>query len=123
MPETFDELLTRFPPAVAALAQQVRQRVAGLLPDPVEDYEGGDLGIGWGRGYRGAVFVVSPGKTGVRLGLSQGATLDDPHGVLEGSGRVHRFLRVTSAEQLDRPEVDALLRAQVAARLPDSGGA
>ena len=45
-----------------------------------------------------------------------GAGLPDPHGLLEGRGKVHRFVRIADAAELDRSELRELMRAQAAAR-------
>lgn len=59
--------------------------------------------------------MISPAADSVRLGLPRGARLPDPHGLLEGRGKVHRFVRVTEPGQLDRPQLVELLRAQAGA--------
>jgi hypothetical protein len=47
-----------------------------------------------GSGYKGLVFVISPFKTHVNLGIVHGATLADPAGLLEGTGKVHRHVKL-----------------------------
>ena len=61
---------------------------------------------------------------GVRLAFYYGSTLPDPAGILLGSGSQNRFIRLASARDLDKPEVEALIRAAVAqgkAPLPTTG--
>ena len=60
------------------------------------------------------------------MGLSfyYGASLPDPHKVLQGSGNQNRFIRLPSADVLLRPEVEELIAAAVAQAktpLPSSG--
>jgi hypothetical protein len=58
---------------------------------------------------------------GVGLSFYYGATLPDPHKILLGSGNQNRFIRLQSAADLARPEVDALLQAAAAqAKVPPS---
>ena len=55
------------------------------------------------------------------MGLSffNGASLPDPHNLLQGSGKQNRFIRLPSPGVLGTPEVLALIRAAIAqARLP-----
>jgi hypothetical protein len=52
----------------------------------------------------------------VKLGLIGGASLPDPSGLLEGTGKVHRYVVVTSRADLRRPEIKALLHNASAAR-------
>ncbi len=87
-----------------------------VLPDAYESAEGGEIGLGLGPGYRGLVFTVSPQRSYVNVGIAGGASLDDPDGLLEGTGKVHRHLKVRSADRLDDERVQALLRRAVAAR-------
>jgi hypothetical protein len=51
---------------------------------------------------------------GVRLAFYYGSTLPDPAGILMGGGNQNRFIRLDSARDLRKPEVDALIRAAIA---------
>jgi hypothetical protein len=50
----------------------------------------------------------------VNLGFNRGAELDDPEGLLAGSGRLVRHLRIAREEDLDRQPVRRFLRAALA---------
>jgi hypothetical protein len=61
---------------------------------------------------------------GVRLAFYWGSKLPDPAGILLGGGNQNRFIRLESARDLARPEVEALIRAAAAqgkAPLPTAG--
>jgi hypothetical protein len=61
---------------------------------------------------------------GVRLAFYYGSTLPDPAGILLGGGNQNRFIRLASARDLSKPEVEALIRAAIAqgkAPLPATG--
>jgi hypothetical protein len=67
---------------------------------------------------------IAAGANGVGLCFIHGARLPDPEGVLLGSGKQTRFMRVESVDGLSRPQVQALLDAAAArARtpMPESG--
>ena len=51
---------------------------------------------------------------GVRLAFYYGSTLPDPAGILLGGGNQNRFIRLVSARDLRKPEVEALIRAAAA---------
>jgi hypothetical protein len=51
---------------------------------------------------------------GVRLAFYYGSTLPDPAGILLGGGNQNRFIRLASARDLRKPEVDALISAAIA---------
>jgi len=52
------------------------------------------VGYGYGPGYKGPVCTLILSKTGVKLGLPYAAALSDPDGLLEGTGKVHRFVQL-----------------------------
>jgi hypothetical protein len=50
-------------------------------------------------------------QKGVKLGLARGAELDDPHGLLEGAGKVHKHIAFKTPADLSQPGVSALIKA------------
>jgi hypothetical protein len=110
--------LARFDRDVRDLARAALSSLRAVLPDAVESAEGGEIGLGFDSGYRGLVFTISPQRSYVNVGVAGGASLDDPDDLLEGTGKVHRHLKIRAAEQLDDKRVLALLRRAVAARRP-----
>lgn len=56
------------------------------------------------------IAALSLDAAGVRLYLTQGATLPDPHKLLQGKAGA-RYLLPASAKDLQRPEVEALFKA------------
>jgi len=66
-----------------------------------------------------AIVSIAARANGVGLCFIHGARLPDPARMLLGAGRQTRFIRLTSPQVLDRPEVKALVSAAVAqARTP-----
>ena len=59
------------------------------------------------------IVTLAAASNGVGLSFYYGATLPDPHGILQGSGKQNRFVRLPSAAVLDEPAVDALIKAAV----------
>jgi hypothetical protein len=114
--EQVDEFLADADPEVAALARAVRVKLLGMFPDAIETAEGGELGLGFDRGYSGLVFTVSPQRGHVNVGVARGASLEDPAGLMEGRGRVHRHVKIRSAGQLDDAGLDDLFGRALAAR-------
>jgi hypothetical protein len=64
------------------------------------------------------IVSIAAARNGVGLAFYHGATLPDPHKVLQGSGSQNRFIRLESAAVLERPEVVALIDAAVAQAKP-----
>lgn len=87
-----------------------------LFAAVIEIVDGNDVGYGWTSGYKGLICVIGVHARWVNLGLADGAGLPDPTGLLQGSGKRHRFVRIEAATDLDRPGMRELLRATVEAR-------
>ena len=110
--------IARFDPAVAKLARGARTKLRKLLPTAFElvydNYNA--LAIGFGPTERTSEAIVSVAvyARGVNLYFIRGASLPDPDGLLEGDGNQGRFMRLTSASQLDDPKVIALVERAVA---------
>ena len=51
----------------------------------------------------------------INLYFFEGDTLPDPEGLLQGTGTMVRNIRITSADDLDRPAVKALMAAALSA--------
>ena len=49
------------------------------------------------------------------MGLARGAELADPKGLLEGAGKVHRYVRIETAADLRKPGLKPLVKAALAA--------
>jgi hypothetical protein len=114
---TFDELADRYPSNVQALARTARKLVLELLPGAEEtvDTSANIIGYGYGPGYKGMICTLIFSKSGVKLGLARGAELADPKGLLEGTGKVHRYVRVEAASDLRKPGLKQLMKAALAA--------
>ena len=60
-----------------------------------------------------ALYVAMASRH-VNLGFCRGASLPDPDGALQGSGKVMRHIKFRTERDLDRPFVRPLIRAAVA---------
>jgi hypothetical protein len=61
-----------------------------------------------------SIVSIAARANGVGLCFIRGKGLPDPKGILQGSGRQTRFLRLDSPAVLSRPDVRALIRAAIA---------
>ncbi len=113
----FDELLEGRPADVQETARSLLALARELVPDAVESCDGEDYGVGFGPGYKGLVFVITPLADRVRLGVAGGASLDDPAGLMQGRGAVHRHVRVTDPAAAADPALRELMARAAAARL------
>jgi hypothetical protein len=113
----FEELIAGRPADVQDTARRVLAIARELVPDTVESHDGEDYGVGFGPGYKGLVFVITPLADAVRLGIAGGASLDDPAGLMRGRGAVHRHVRLTDPAQADDAALRDLMARAAAARL------
>jgi hypothetical protein len=107
---TFEEFVAPFGETTRETARRLLATAQALVPDAVESCDGADYGVGTAAGYKGLVFVITPQERGVRLGIAGGASLDDPAGLMQGRGRVHRHVRVADATAADDPALQDLMR-------------
>jgi hypothetical protein len=122
----FDELMGRFDPAVADLARRTRTLVFSLDPGVTEVVWPHQGTVGWGVGPRKNsehYSWLAVHRRHVSLGFFAGARLDDPAGLLEGTGASLRHVKLRSPEDLARPEVRDLLQAARRERLEALGRA
>jgi hypothetical protein len=120
--------VAKYDPAVARLVRVARAGMRRHLPTALElvydNYQ--FLAIGYCATERASDCIVSLAVSpkGVSLCFVHGKDLPDPRGLLQGSGKQTRFLRLAGASMLNQPAVVALLRAATAAArtpLPKSG--
>lgn len=118
MTQTVADLLAGYSPEVRDLACQARALVREVMPDATEQVDAPAKLIAYGLGSKMAdtVCVIMPLKAGVNLGFYGGSTLPDPAGLLSGTGKRHRHVRLTTTGDVQAPALRALLRAAVAAK-------
>jgi hypothetical protein len=112
-PESF---LSTYSPPVQEIARKARALVLSVFPNAVEqvDIPGKLLGYGTDTTYQGTVCVIMPYKEHVNLGFARGTSLPDPSGLLEGTGKRARHVKLRNPEAVDNPALRTLLEAAVA---------
>ena len=111
-----DELLASFGPEVRNLALATRAFVL-KIPDITEkvDFKARIIGYGYGPKYADMVCVIMPTKAGVNLGIAYAIELPDPEKLLEGTGKLHRHVKLKSKSDLESAALKSLLQASSAA--------
>jgi len=109
--------LAPYDPRVASLALALREVVLEEAPEAIESLVNGyAVAIGFsftGKPMKDGFCHVVTYRNSVNLGFNRGALLADPGGVLEGSGKLIRHLRIRDHDDLDRPLVRRFLRAAI----------
>ena len=117
--------IAKFEPRQQSLIRAIRKVMRARLPGAHElvydNYNFFVIGYSPTERPSDSIFSIAAGASGVNLFFLQGARLADPKKVLQGSGRQVRFVRVPSADTLDRAEVKALMAAAMAKGKPLEG--
>ena len=93
---------------MAAARRKLRARIPRGF-ELIYDYNGVGIGYGAAQKYSAPVVSVFAFPRWVTLFFLFGATLDDPHALLEGTGSRVRSTRLETADMLDDPRVGVLL--------------
>ena len=106
-------------PEVGGAGRAIEALIREVLPEAVVHFDAGDglLAFGTTMAMRDLLFALIPHANWLNLQLADGAVLDDPDGIVEGTGKRIRHVKLRSAEEATRPAVRAIVAAQVAFRL------
>lgn len=120
--------ISKFDPAHQTLIRKVRtalrKRLRSANEFAYDNYNFFVIAYGPAERPSDCIVSIAAAANGVGLCFLRGATLRDPKKILLGSGNQTRFIRLESADVLERPEVEALIAAAVAqarSSLPASG--
>ena len=116
---TFNDLLEITEIELRPIAIRLREVILELDPDATEVVRLGDrastFGVGPKKMSEGYAYIL-PYTNWVNLGFYKGAELIDKSGLLEGSGKMLRHIKMHSIEDANRSEVKELLRLALAER-------
>lgn len=113
---TWDENLASHAPEVQAAARALEAVIRETLPDVVVHYDAGNGLLAFGRSMkmRDLLFALIPHAGWVNLQLADGALLPNPDGLIEGTGKRIRHIKVRSAQAAADPRVRDAIRSQIA---------
>ena len=107
---SFDDYVAAQTPARQALIRGLRKLVKRGAPALVESVKWGN-GC-WLKGKKPVAFAYSS-PDHVQFGFFAGSALKDPKGLLQGSGRYVRHVKIRATSDLDARALGALLRQAV----------
>jgi hypothetical protein len=108
-----ESFIEKYTPEVAGVARLALARMRKRLPGAVElvydNYNA--LAIGFGPSERAseALFSIALCPRWVNFFLLRGASLADPHHILQGKGNQARHIRLQHGHDLDRPAIKSLI--------------
>jgi hypothetical protein len=113
-----DRLLAERSPEIQAVARALREVIRSELPGGVEQVDFGNKLIAFGHSMkmRDLLFAVIPHTAHVNLQLADGVELPDPTGIVEGTGKRIRHVKLRSLGDVGRADVRALVRAEIGRR-------
>ena len=114
-PKELMGFLKRFDPAIRELALDARELVLKALApsnESVLDVYVLAMNYGFSERMKDQVVYIAVYTKHINLGFHWGARMDDPEGVLEGSGKQMRHIKIKSKADLGSPVIgDYLCRA------------
>lgn len=118
MNDAFTDFISAYTPPVRELALAARDLVLQVLPGAVEQVDPPSkiIAYGFGTRYQDLVCAIAPYTSHVNLIFARGATLPDPEGLLKGTGKKARHVRIQAPEDLAAPALRSLLETAAALR-------
>jgi len=113
-PASLRKFLKPFDRDVRDLALDLRtlvlEEMAPCYENIYDAYSAVAIGYGTSDRLSDGIFHIAVYSQHVNLGFNDGATLDDPKGILRGNGNRIRHISIKTAEDLKRPELRAYIR-------------
>lgn len=103
-----EKVLQSCPPEVKGLAEELRGLVRQAAPKATERGY-----TGWGNlayDHNGRFCYIAPLKNSVNMGFHRGVQLADPEGLLRGSGKGMRHVKVRKHEDIRADAFGGLIR-------------
>ncbi len=88
----------------------VLEEMAPCYENIYDAYSAVAIGYGTTERLRDGIFHIAVYSKHVNLGFNDGATLDDPRGILQGSGNQIRHITIKRPEDLQQPEIRSYIR-------------
>jgi hypothetical protein len=110
-----EAFLATYSQDVRELALRVRTLIRDVMPTAIEqlDPPANLIAYGVDRTYKGLICGITLHKAHVNLMFAKGSQLPDPHGLLTGTGKWARHVKIQRPADVDAPAVRALLEAAV----------
>ena len=113
------EFLAKFTPEIAsragALIAAMRERLPGAVIPVYDNYNALAVGFGPTERVSDVIFSIAVFPRWVSLFFFRGVTLNDPMGLLRGSGSQVRHIVIPGPEALNNPDICALMKAALLA--------
>jgi hypothetical protein len=111
---SFEEVIAEASPEIQEIAHATRALLADIMPGITEVPWAQQKTAGYGVGEKKMsehFCYIAPAKNHVNLGFMYGADLPDPQGLLEGTGKLLRHIKLKSIEDTQNPAIRTLIEA------------
>lgn len=91
---------------------RLRELISAALPGIKEqvDLPAKMIAYIYGRRYSDMICTIIPSRTGIKLGFYKGTDLPDPQNLLEGTGKISRYVQIKTKEQIESPGIKVLIQ-------------
>ncbi|MGD9092147.1 MAG: DUF1801 domain-containing protein [Anaerolineales bacterium] len=121
---TFNEAISGSSSRVVEIAKRLRELIIEVYPDVVEVpwAKQGIIGYGVGPKKMSEHFCyIAAFRDHVNLGFYYGAGLSDPEGLLDGTGKKMRHIKVRDIEMVKQPAIRRMIEAALDERMTALG--
>ena len=112
-----DTFLAKYDQQVHTHALILREVLFKNLPNIIEqiDIPARMIAYCYGQKYVEMICTIIPSKKGLKLGFSYGVDLPDPEKLLEGTGKISRYIEIKSDKQIKSAALKKLLLSSLEA--------
>lgn len=112
-----DDFLSGYSEEVFTNALELRNVLFANLPGITEqvDIPAKMIAYCYGQQYAEMICTITPSKKGLKLGFYKGVDLPDPGNLLEGTGKISRYIEIRSADQIKSTALKKLIESALAA--------
>jgi hypothetical protein len=109
--QEFDNFFALYDPAVQGIAAAARSLILEVMPGAIEQVDAPSkiIAYGYGTTYADLICAIAPFKTYVNLMFSRGVDLEDPQGLLIGTGKRARHIKLTTVDEVHQPAVREII--------------
>ena len=115
--KSIDEFLSTYSEVVFSNALQLREVLLTNLPGIIEqiDIPAKMIAYCYGQKYADMICTIIPSKKGLKLGFYKGLDLPDPDNLLVGTGKISRYVEISSESQIRSVALKNLIKHSLAA--------
>ena len=109
--EKIDNFLSAYSEEIFSRALKLRKMILANLPAITEqiDVSAKMIAYCYGQKYTELICVIIPSKKGLKLGFNQGSKLPDPTRLLQGTGKISRYIEIKSDKEITSAALKKLL--------------